>query len=79
MERNLAQRPGVTPGRVKLLAGERAQADLPDQGEAPQPASGLVQVILGEGARSAGVVIVEPCQASGSAGQPASRASISAR
>ncbi len=54
MERNLAQRPGVTTGRVKLLAAERAQANFPDQGEAPQPAPGLVKVIQSEGRQIGG-------------------------
>ncbi|MBO0805434.1 MAG: hypothetical protein J2P25_20445 [Nocardiopsaceae bacterium] len=54
MERDLAQRPGAARALVQLPVAERPQAGVPDERQPPQPAPGLVQVVVGEGGEIGG-------------------------
>jgi hypothetical protein len=74
VERNLAQRPGITWCLVELLVGQRAEPDIPDQRQAPQPARGLVEIGVSEGGQVCrrrdrrGVPAVGLCRLTGEAG-----------
>lgn len=46
MESHLADGPCAAPRRVELFRGEGSNAEIPDQGQTPQPAEGFIEIFL---------------------------------